>query len=34
MIDGYLLAVCTVVVVVVTLLMVRVFGFITHEDEE
>ena len=33
MVDGYLLVVCAVVVVLVTLLMVRVFGFITDEQE-
>ena len=33
MIDGYLLAVCALVVVAVTLLMVKVFGFITDEEE-
>ena len=34
MIDGYLLAVCAVVVVLVTLLMVKVFGLFTDEGEE
>ena len=33
MVDGYLLGVCAVVVVLVCALMVRVFGFITDEDE-
>ena len=34
MVDGYLLAVCALIVVLVTLLMVRVFGLVTDEEDD
>ena len=34
MIDLYLLTVCAVVVVLVTLLMVKVFGLVTDEEDD